>query len=219
MRLLKADDLWTPPDGPSRDFAQQVTPIIRAQFRAGAEAAVDDYELGIDYDFADPAAIEYARERGAEMVGRQRDAAGNLVDHPSAFWSIEETTRTEINELLQQAISEGWSVSEFKRYLDGSGEFEPWRAEMIARTEMAMAQNGGRLAAFREAGNEYVVCSDEATCGEAICEDVDGEIFSIDEAAEILTGHPNCTRSFRPATKAEVEEFEGTEEADEEGAA
>jgi hypothetical protein len=207
---------WVPPVGPSEELAGAVIPTLRIKFKAGVDATGHD-DLGIDFDWADPKAIEYAEQRGAELVGRRRAPDGTLIPNPHAEWAIEETTRQEVNALVTRAVSKGWSISQFKRELEESGLFESDRAELIARTELGLAQNAGRLASYREAEVEYVVVQDANECETDVC-DVDGEVWTVDEADAEPLGHPNCTRSFRPATRDEVAEEEAAQLEDEEAA-
>jgi len=203
--------LWTPSDTPAKEFAKDVTPALELIFRNSARQAAVDNGLTIDWTFIDPEAKRYAAERGAEMVG-MKWVNGRLVENPNAAFVIDDTIRDGVRDMLAEALEEGWSFQEFSDHLEEAGLFGEARSTLIARTEMAIAMNVGRVSSYRMAGYEWVVVSDAAECGGDEC-DVDGEVWTLEEAEEEPLGHPNCTRSFRPATKEE------SEEADEEEAA
>jgi hypothetical protein len=57
------------------------------------------------------AAVAWAKDRSAELVG-MKYVDGELVPNPRAEWSIEETTRDTIRDLVTQATEEGWSMDD-----------------------------------------------------------------------------------------------------------
>jgi hypothetical protein len=174
---------------------------LKGVYADAALAAAE--ELGIDFEFVLPEAEGYATARGAELIG-MKWVDGQLVPNPRAEWAISETTRERANKLVQDAIKEGWSIDEFASHLEESGLFSDERRTLIARNEIALAQSGGKIAAWRERGDvEYVVLYDEDGCGEEVC-DVDGDMVSIDEYEAEPLGHPSCTRAARPATQSEL---------------
>lgn len=148
------------------------------------DAAKDASGGALDFDYLDANAAKYAKERGAEMIGTNANA-----------WSVDQTTRDEVNKLLQQAIDEGWSPQKFAARLEESGLFSAERAEIIARTEVAIAQNYGQSETYAEMGFDRMYVYD-GDCD--ICREVDGEVCSIAWAQEHPVGHPNAI-------------FEGTE--------
>jgi len=91
------------------------------------------------FNLSDTQARDYARERGAEMVGKKW-VDGELVDNPNAKWAITDTTREGLRQLIVDAFEQQWTPTELAREIDASFVFSPGRAEMIARTETAMAQ-------------------------------------------------------------------------------
>lgn len=207
-----ADD-WEPPDVPP-DEVQQITVALKGAFVVAGEAAADS--LGIDWDFVLPEAEEYAAARGAELIG-MKWVDGRLVPNPSAEWAIDDYTRERANELVQEAIKEGWSIDDFAARLEDSGLFEEDRAELIARNEIALSQVGGKAAAYREADVDWVIVLDGDYDDE--CAARDGEMFSLDEWEAEPFLHPNCTASARPATQSELIEAGIIEAPDEESEA
>lgn len=150
-----------------------------------SSAARDANTTGLSFDYLDANAAKYAKERGGELIGTGDNA-----------WSVEQTTRDAANELIEQAVKEGWSGDELARRFDEAGLFSDERAETIARSEIAMAQNYGQCETYAAAGvtRLYVLDGD---CDE--CKEVDGRVCSIAWSLENPIGHPNCVRSFIPA--------------------
>jgi SPP1 gp7 family putative phage head morphogenesis protein len=72
------------------------------------------------------------------------------------------------------------------------------RAEMIARTEQARAQNTGTLQAYCDYGVtevEIITCGDKLVCD--ICMDLEeNNPYSIYEAMKFLPAHPNCRCAY-----------------------
>lgn len=175
-------------------FIEDVRGALQAVYgAAGSDAATQ--LSGISFDYVDAQAVKYGEERGAELVG-MKNIDGQWVTNPNAEWAISETTRERTNELLQQAIDEGWSPQRFAEALDESGLYGEARAEMIARTEVAIAQNYGQVETYRAAGvtEVYVYDGDE----DDECREADGQVWTVDEALANPTGHPNCVRAFSP---------------------
>lgn len=182
-------DLYRPDDSLLTQAAKETAAVLATAFLEAADDAIDDFGLDSMYGQANPAAEAYARERAAELVTQ-----------------IGDTTRTEVNALIERAIAEGWSLSDLEDALSERFTFSAERAELIARTEIGFAENGGVIASLRDADFEYVVVSDGD--GDEECADADGEIWTLDEADANLLGHPNCVRSFRPATAEEIDEMD-----------
>jgi hypothetical protein len=189
---------WTPPVPPP-DEVHNITVALKGAFTAAGEAAAS--EAGIDFDLVLPEAADYAAARGAELIG-MKIVDGQLVPNPSAEWAISDYTRERANELVREAISEGWSIEDFASRLEDTGLFSGDRAELIARNEIALAQVGGKMAAYREADVEYVVVYDGDYDDE--CAARDGELMDIDEYFSEPFLHPNCTATARPATQSEL---------------
>jgi SPP1 gp7 family putative phage head morphogenesis protein len=95
-------------------------------------------------------------------------------------------------------------------YVDDSGKIvrtvpaDSW-AEMVARTEVARAQNAGVIEAYRAAGVErvtFIAADDERTC--PVCEELDGQTFDLSEiegSDEEIPVHPSCRCTWVSADK------------------
>lgn len=96
-------------------------------------------------------AVQYARERAAEMVG-MKWVKGKLKPNPSAKWAISEATRNGIRSLVTSAIEEGWSNDRLAEQLSNAYQFSTERAVNIAATETAFADVAGNLEGYRASG-------------------------------------------------------------------
>lgn len=181
---------------PSTEPVQQITQILLGAYRDAAGEAIETSGLGIDFAYVDPAGLEWAQTRGAELVGKKRLADGTLVENPNSEWAVSETSRTEVKALLDDALNEGWSPQKFAERLEQSGVFSESRAEMIARTETAIAHNAGQVRAYQAAGVDRLLVGDGDEDFGCDCPEVDGEVCSIEWAAANPISHPNCRRAF-----------------------
>lgn len=96
-------------------------------------------------------AVEYARRRAAEMVGRAW-VDGELIDNPNAQWAITESTRGYLRSNITQAVEEGWSPQALADHLAENTGFSYDRADNIARTEVATAHTQGNLTGWKRSG-------------------------------------------------------------------
>ncbi len=197
------DDFWD--EGLVTDYAGKIAPTLAGVFKDGGAEAIEEFDLGLSLDFLEPNALKYGQEGGAELIGKKL-VHGEWVDNPNADWVIEKTTRDEARALLLEALEDGLSPQDFASRLEESGLFGEARAEMIARTEAALAFNGGKLDSFREADIDQVYVYDGDYDEE--CQAANGEIWDLDEAEANPLEHPNCERDFRQLTRGEREEEE-----------
>lgn len=148
-------------------LAPKAQQLLEQVFRDGSLEAL----VQIDVEPADEiteqlndAAVAFARDRGAELVGMTYDADGNLVANPDAEWAITDSTRTMLRGDVATAITDGMSTSALADLLSENYAFSAARAERIARTEIASADIQGNLAAYRASGvvsGKEVVLSDD----------------------------------------------------------
>jgi hypothetical protein len=133
------------------------------------------------------------------MVGMKWNGAGELVDNPNAEWAISETTRASINELIQQALDEGMSPQDLADAIMSATDFSDWRAELIARTELAKSQSEGALAGWRASGvvsgKAWIVSSSHDSDDD--CDgNVDDGVIDLDElfssGDDSPPAHGNC---------------------------
>ena len=76
-----------------------------------------------------------------------------------------------------------------------------WRADRIARTEVAESRNTATLAGYQELGVRNVRVHDGPDCGWTSHDDpdkADGTIRTLAQADAQRLSHPNCVRAFSP---------------------
>lgn len=176
---------------PLGTYLEEVFAPLEAIYGAAAGQANTG---ALSFDHIDSNAAKYAKERGAELIGTGKNA-----------WSVDQTTRDEVNRLLQEAMAEGLSPDAFKQRLVDSGLFGEDRAEVIARSEVAIAENYGQSETYAELGFSRVYVQD-GDCD--ICREVDGKVASIAWIQENPIAHPNCVRSVSPAPDEEPIDLE-----------
>jgi 2'-5' RNA ligase len=121
---------------------------INAGQKALDSLGVDDTSI---VDLFNKRAADYARERGAELVGKRwvNDA---LVENPDARWAISQTTRDGLRDMIVKSYEDGKTPVQLAKQIEDSYLFSESRAEMIAFTETAKASVGGTLGAWQESG-------------------------------------------------------------------
>lgn len=209
------------PDGSihARSHARRFSAeTFEAKPRTATASLVDDY--GDELAEAFEAAYREAGSRVATLRGTKA-ALGNAQDHAEGYartragdmiTDIDDTTRDRVGRIVGNAMRDGLSKEDVRGPLKRL--FGETRADLIARTETSTAYNIGTVRALRDAGEKYVYVSDPDTCGEEVC-DVDGEIWTLEEAEANPLGHPNCGRDFRPLTEEELAEVKADEGDDE----
>lgn len=186
---------------PTVEFIEEVTGALKLLYGAAGKDAADQIG-GISFDYIDEMAEKYGMERGGELVG-MKNVDGQWVPNPNAEWVIDETTRERTNELLQEAMSEGWSPQKFGEALRPLYDEE--RADMIARTEVGIAQNYGQAETAAVAGFDRFYIFD-GDCPE--CEEFDGRVASLAWVLDNPLQHPNCVRAVSPAPDDEEIDLE-----------
>jgi hypothetical protein len=125
------------------------------QETASESAAATLAEVGVIDDGifgkVNTAALEFAQERAAELVG-MKYVDGELVANPNPGYAITETTRQELRNIIAKAFEDGMSPAQLETAIEESFQFSKQRAEMIARTELAAAHVGGALEAGKGSG-------------------------------------------------------------------
>jgi hypothetical protein len=200
------------------EFAEIVGPAEEALAAVGIASsdrsagqlriAVGD-EYGGLVDRIHEQALDYARERGAELVGMVRNAEGDLVPNPDAEMAISDTTRERIKNLIVQKLEPGepfnlqWSIEDIVDDLTGSPLFSRSRAALIAQAEVGMASGRGSLVALEQAAalglkvkKRWSTSHDEKVCiEECLLNELAGEIplalpFPSGDMSPLA--HPRC---------------------------
>lgn len=140
------------------DWDELARILVRPIGEAAAQGVLYGFaDLGMDendpaFNLANQDAVTWAADRAAELVGRRRVGAGVELVHNAPPWAITESTRDGLRELVVQALAEGWSAQKLQAEVTTSWIFDAARAEMIARTELAMAHVAGTMAAWKRSG-------------------------------------------------------------------
>jgi len=113
-----------------------VTPIISRTFRNAGQTGIKKARVGIAFDQNAPEAEAWLAKRTQRFV-RQ----------------VSETAWANLKGKLTQAMNQGTSVDNLVQIVRDLPDFAPGRAEMIARTEVIGAYNGGLEEGFRQSGN------------------------------------------------------------------
>jgi len=158
------------------------------------------------FDQANEHAIEWAKQRSAELVGMKR-IDGDLVPNPNARWQIDTDTRESIRGTVEQAMKDGWSTDKIASALQDEHAFSDTRAEMIARTETARADVQGSLDGYRAAGVQRKRWLTAPDCCDD-CQELDGEVVDIDDEFPGDGGdgpplHPACRCDVLPVLEDE----------------
>ena len=190
-------------------FQGKVEPRLADAFAEGGTLAEQQIPgEGVSFGLLDEAATAYAEERAAELVGMRRLEDGTLVKNPNAEWAVSKTVRQRIHDVVAKATEEGWTGKQLAAELE-SGAIWDTRADMIARTEVAIAVNQGAAETYRAAGVETGTVLDGPGCLEDGHDDgqrgVNGETWTLDKFNEYPVGHPHCRRDFAPNVEAAEE--------------
>jgi hypothetical protein len=185
-------------------------PDLTAEIAAIVSDAIDETiaEYGLEGlvtegDALVNAALNYAMQRAAELVTQ-----------------IDETTRDELQTMIEDAVKENLSPAELADRIGESFAFSDARADLIAQTELTDAWNTGLGQTLKDAGEDYVFVNEPGPAEDEECADIKadgGQIWTIDEFLADPSGHPLCEREGRALTPEEVDEMAAEEAAGSEG--
>jgi hypothetical protein len=181
--------------GWDKQLKSAVSDSTKQMFLQAAEEGTKALGSQLSWDIINPKAVEYAENRGAELVGRKL-IDGDWVDNPNAEFSIPDATRQMVKDYVVSAMKQGSSVNDIEKGIQEHYAFSDRRAETIARTETGFAYNAGANTGFRQAKVQHVEVfdgDDDPDCAAA-----DGSTWTIEEAEANPLGHPNCVRAFGP---------------------
>lgn len=172
-------------------------------------------------DQVNQAAVDFARERSAELVGKRVLEDGSVIDNPNAKWAIDQTTRDMVRETIASGLADNDGSDAIIAELQDSYAFSSERAEMISRTEIANANSQAALDGYQIAAEAGVSLKKQWILGQDPCdicqENADAGAIDLDDdfpsGDDTSPAHPNCECAVIPI----VEAADGTEtEGDEE---
>lgn len=221
--LTKADDEKSPLDIISWDeYTLPLNDALATHIVSTAKSGAGEayMQLAIDdptaFDLANESAIDWAKQRAAELVGMKIDANGDLYPNPNAEYNILDSTREMIRSDVAAALEDGSTTDELAAKLSDSYAFSDTRAEMIARTETAKADVQGSLILYKESG---VVESKQWITGAGCCDDcqaLDKETVGIDDSfsdgSDGPPAHPQCRCDVVPVVSEQPNVDEGEAE-------
>ncbi len=116
----------------------------------------------------------------------------------------------QLNRILANGMVEGLGARDIAREMvDKVDGITNQRALTLARTEVIHAHAEGQLDAFADLGveelgvqSEWSTAGDDRVCPE--CEEMEGKVFSIDEAHGMIPAHANCRCSWIPFIPKEL---------------
>lgn len=150
--------------------------------------------------FVDENAVEWAKSRAAEMIGKKWDG-DKLTLNPNPRWAITDSTREYLRGTISNAVEGGWSPQKLAKEITSSEEIWDKRAKMIAQTELNAAHAEGNLIGWKESGmvkgKQSLCLHDEDYTGDDPCPgNADAGVIGIDEAFpsgdDAPPFHPNC---------------------------
>lgn len=176
-------------------LVEDVSVVLAAVTKDGSAEAFAS--IGKTGDVDGPATA-WANDRAAELVGKKW-VDGKLVDNPNAKWVITDSTRDMLNNYVSQAIDDGMTTDELSQYLEDSFAFSEGRADMIARTEVAMADSTSQMIAYQDsgvvAGTVWITANDDAV-SDGCQANAEAGVVPLGElypsGDEAPPAHPNC---------------------------
>lgn len=130
-------------------------------------------------------------------------ARGDLLKRAK---NINDFTRGKVKGAIENGIRKRQTDAQIGKEI-GKVLDNPSRGRTIARTELALADQGAATDRYREAGVKMVEVFDGAGCGWSSHEDGDkahGSIRTLRQAEAQPLSHPNCRRGFMPVTDVEI---------------
>jgi SPP1 gp7 family putative phage head morphogenesis protein len=196
-------------------LAGDIQPLLDEIVSDGSYAAFGQVGVDVTTDpealaMVNSQALDYARERSAEMVGKRRNLAGDLVDNPDAEWRIDDSTREFLRADVGQALADGWSNDKLASTIADSYAFSDDRAMTIARTETQMAANTGAVNGYKASGvvdgKQWLTAEDDLVSEDCVENGAAGDngdgVIGLDEdfpsGDDAPPAHPNCRCSIAP---------------------
>jgi 8-oxo-dGTP pyrophosphatase MutT (NUDIX family) len=178
-RILRAV-AWDDWDGLTR----MIAPGLSEAAGEGVLQGFSDLDVQDDeaFSLANADAVEYASSHATELIDQ-----------------LEQSTRNGLRDLIETALVDGWTPAQLQDAIVSSRLFSPDRADLIARTELALANTQGNLAAWRRSGvvrgKQWLMSNDHDQ--DDICDrNSEAGVIALDESfpdgSDGPPAHPGC---------------------------
>lgn len=163
------------------------------------------YKQGVNVGFSQ---ISYDPDK-EQLVLMNKKAKEWAIDRALELAKLTDSTKDMLRPTIERAISDGLTVDELAKELKGSYAFSDTRANMIARTELAFADEQGNFASWKESGvvvgKQSILGTNENHGDDDIANAAQG-VIPIDEPFQsgdmMPPYHPNCMCSLIPVVEA-----------------
>jgi HK97 family phage portal protein len=157
-----------------RRYRDEVKPILRDMVKDAGQAALDDLAIDMAFDVLAPEVVEFLKQRGQRFAKR-----------------VNETTWQQLKDSLREGLKNGESIPDLaKRVEEVMGARIRSSGEVIARTEVIGASNGGTLEAWKQsevvATKTWLAALDNRTRDSHI--EAHGQTVALDENFEVGSG-------------------------------
>lgn len=187
----------------------------------GAKKALAGVGVTVEGDLVNQvnaAAVEFARNRSAELVGK-RWVNGVLMDNPNAAYRISDTTRELLRGIISKGLEDNVGTPAIAENIQNSFAFSEKRADLIAQTEVANANEQSKLTGWRDARaaglkikKAWKTSGDDEVCPVCIANEAQGAI-DLDEdfqsGDDASPAHPRCECVTVPEVEASAAETGG----------
>lgn len=177
----------------------QVQPELLAALEANTKQGAEQGLVQLSID-AGAGITEQVNEKAISWAAQR---AGDLIKTDGTGGELVDATRTLIRATVEQATREGWSTEQLAKALREHYAFSPQRAQVIARTELAMAESQGNLQAYIASGvvqkKRWIL--DPDPCPVCIANAAQGDIPLLQAfQGGVMTApqHPNCRCAIAP---------------------
>lgn len=169
---------------------------LRKIHRQGMYDVFATLEFEDSFSLRNERAEAYARQRGAQLVGRRVLPSGQVIDNPNPEFTLSDSTREMLRGTITRSMEQGLPPAQLREQIVNDYAFSPTRANAIANTETAFAYNDASIDAYAEAGVTRVRVEDGDGCEP--CIKANGQVWTLEQARANPLEHPHCKRVFYP---------------------
>jgi SPP1 gp7 family putative phage head morphogenesis protein len=192
-----------------------VLEIIEGAGQAAGEKAWHNLYLRSAYQKGLAEAAAKMRKAGAKITSRWVDAGFRRPFHADAagllytrtygdLKGITDAVDSRISRLLTRGLIEGKGFMELADEMAETIESVGiHRSRVLVRTETISAHSEASLNTYQEAGiagvsvkSEFITAQDNRVCPK--CQELEGQVYSIEEARGVIPVHPNCRCAWVP---------------------